>query len=273
MRAPSSFHSTRGRAEPGDASPMLSAVCASIGWSGRKSSRPELARGPARLPRSRPRDRARGRRAASAPGAPSARGTRAPSPPRRPSRPRARPAAARRRSRPARKRCSVSVARANSSRSSRRRSVCDPGPVAPPICCRAASTSRSSSVAAGAGAGKVTERGPADADRRVRQLSGQIGHRHRHLLGAQRGQTRGDRLGLPEPRRGLGDGSRRARDLFEQHSAILASDGLCAARRPEPARPPRPRSRAAAGRRASPFSARPRSGSESRSRAAARRRA
>ena len=109
--------------------------------------------------------------------------------PPRASRPRARPGAARPRAGRARSRCSPR-SRARSSRaSSRAAAASEPGPGAAD-CRRAVVHVEDGSVARGAGAGSVAQRGPADADRRVPQLA-RTGRPPRPAPpGAQTGQAR-----------------------------------------------------------------------------------
>ena len=118
-----------------------------------------------------------------------------------------------------RKRCSGSVARAKSASSSRRRAACEPGPASPPMRReRGVDLERARASAAGAGGGQIAERGPADADRPVRQRAREVGDRDRDLVWPElrRGSAASAR-DLRRARRRLRDGCRGAGDLVEEH--------------------------------------------------------
>jgi hypothetical protein len=153
MRAPSSFHSTAAGLIRSKASWMVGAVWASIGWSGRPTSRrnrrrpalPSVSAASATAP-SEPRSiSARRTSLAGTPAARAVASTITPS-----SAPwRSSPPSSR-----IRKRCSPSVARPNRPASSRRRSAWEPGPDCRPISSKARSTSSSSSDGSAAGGGR-----------------------------------------------------------------------------------------------------------------------
>ena len=104
---------------------------------------------------------------------------------------------------PARNCCSARVARPNSSPTRARRAAADPFPATAPIAEKAASTSDKLSVGAAAGANPSCGAGPggpaqnlpqgrpADPDLPLRQLSGQVPDRDRHLQRPGRTQRAG----------------------------------------------------------------------------------
>jgi hypothetical protein len=151
-RAPSSFHSTDAGRIRSNASPIASALWASIGWSGdrtwsRKRDRPagpSASAAAATGPRSPPTISARRTDEAGTSAARETASTITPS-----SAPwRISPVRS-----PRRNRCSDSVARPNSSSTARRRATCEPGPRVAPTLRRAASTSRTLRVGVDAGDG------------------------------------------------------------------------------------------------------------------------
>jgi len=154
MRAPSSFHSTVAGWIRSSASVRSVAVCASIGWVGRStvsrnraspSPPPDMASA-ATSPRSPPTIRARRTSDAGTPAALATASTMILS---------SAPCRSSPERRPSRNRRSGSVVRENSSAISRRRTACEPFPVAVAIRPRAACTSRSSSAGGGdAGGGR-----------------------------------------------------------------------------------------------------------------------
>ena len=135
-------------------------------------------------------------------------------------------------SRPTRNRCSSPVARPNSSPTSALRAAAEPFPDTAPIALNPESTSDRVSVGRGRRGEPVPQRRPADADLPLRQLTRQVGHGDRHLERPGLAQRGGQHLDLRQPGAGPRHRPRHLGDLTKQHAPILS--------RPAPAGLPRP---------------------------------